>query len=492
LVDLVLEATHPDAAPCSSVLHRFVHEPSPVKALALWLVRVAGLSGVATRRQVLGVLARDIAQIDRLLTRQVNAILHHADFQRLEAAWRGLEYLVRQVPDGSAIKVRVLHLPWKELCRDLERALEFDQSQLFRKVYDEEFGTPGGQPFGVLLGDYQVRHRPGPDSPTDDLRVLSAIASVAAAAFAPFVAGVHPALIGLDSFTELELPLNLTRTLQAPEYRTWSSFRLREDARFIGLTLPRVLMRLPHDGRRSDGFCFREEVAAPTGNHYLWGSAVYAFGAVLVRAFAECGWLDNIRGVPAGDALSGGLATNLPVASFHTDAPGVAPRPSTDALIPERLEKELADLGFLSLCHCPATDLAAFHSTPSVQRPKEYDAAPAGANARLSAMLQYVLCVSRFAHYLKVIARDLVGSFGTAERVEEHLNRWLLNYVTSNESPSEEERAKCPLREAQVQVRDHPDKPGSYRCVIRMRPHPRLDQVAASIRLSTVLQPHQG
>jgi type VI secretion system ImpC/EvpB family protein len=483
---LVLEATRP-----GNVLQRFLREPSPVKALTLWLARVSRPTGKFTRRQMLVVLARDIAQIDRLLTRQVNAVLHHPDFQKLEASWRGLEYLVRQVPAGSAVKVRVLHLPWNELCRDQERALEFDQSQLFRKVYDEEFGSPGGQPFGVLLGDYQVRHRPAPGSPTDDLRALSAIASVAAAAFAPFVAGAHPALFGLDCFAELEQPLNLPRTLQGSEYLPWRRFRSREDARFVGLALPRVLMRLPHEGRPRHGFCFGEDVAAPAGAHYLWGSAVYAFGAVLVRAFAERGWLDDIRGVPPGGA-GGGLATDLPVPWFGTDAVGVAPRPSTDALIPERLEKELSDLGFLPLCHCPDTDLAAFHSTPSVQHHQDYDAAPATANARLSAMLQYVLCAARFAHYVKVIARDRVGSFTTAEQVEEHLNRWLLNYVTSNESPGEEERAKCPLREAQVQVRDHPDKPGSYWCIIRLRPHARLDQVAASVRLTTVLTPHPG
>jgi type VI secretion system ImpC/EvpB family protein len=320
------------------------------------------------------------------------------------------------------------------------------------------------------------------------MRVLSSVAAVAAAAFAPFVCDAHPAFFGLDRFAELDQPLKLPQTLQALEYRSWKSLRRRDDARFVALALPRVLMRLPHDGRPRDGFCFREEVEGPGGNHYLWGSAVYAFGAVLARAFADSGWLDDIRGVPA-DGNGGGQAVNLPVASFATDAPGVAPRPSTDTQIPERLEKELSDLGFLPLCHCPDTDLAAFYSTPSVQLPQDYDRAPAAVNARLSAMLQYVLCVSRFAHYFKVIARDQVGFFATADRLEGYLNRWVLNYVTSNESPGEEERAKCPLREARVQVRDDPEKPGTFRCVIHLRPHSRLDQVAASIRLTTALTP---
>jgi type VI secretion system ImpC/EvpB family protein len=489
LLDRVLEATRPGLPRIGSVLNRFLRERSPLKALAIWLVHVEGVAAPLTREDVLRLLAQDVARIDRLITGQVNAILHHPDFQRLEASWRGLRYLVQQVPEDASVKVRVLHLPWKELCRDLERALEFDQSQLFRKVYEEEFGTPGGQPFGVLLGDYELRHRVGPGSPTDDMRALARVSAVAAAAFAPFIAGAHPALLELDDFAELEQPLDLTRSFQSVNYLQWRTIRNSEDARFVGLTLPRVLMRLPYDGRRrrDDAFCFREDVERPDRSRYLWGSAVYAFGAVLVRTFAECGWLASIHGLPAPGTLGGGLVTELPVASFDTDPERVAPRPSTDVQLTDRLEKELGELGFIPLCHCPDTDLAVFAGAQSVQKPAKYDEPSATTNARLSSMLQYMLCVARFAHFLKVIARDKVGSFATPESLEDHLNRWLMGYMTSNEADDDETLARYPLREARVQLREHPGKPGSYVCVIHLKPHTQVDQVATTIRLMTEL-----
>jgi type VI secretion system protein ImpD len=471
------------------VLEQFLRERSPGKALARWLGTTAG-NGSLTKAQVARRLSRDIARLDALLNAQVNAILHHPQLQRLEASWRGLHYLVRQLPEGENIKVRVLNLSWRELVRDLERSLEFDQSQLFRLVYGNEFGTPGGEPFGVLLGDYEIRPRPAPGHPTDDIAALTAISAVAAAAFAPFVAAAHPSLLDLDAFAELERPGNLAWTFEQPGHLKWRAFRRSEDARFVALTVPRVLMRLPYPdgGPRVDGFRFREEVEKPDRSQYLWGNAAYAFGAVLVRTFAASGWLATIRGVPPGGE-GGGLVTGLPVPGFGTDRAGVASRCATDVIITDAQDKALGELGFLPLCHCQDTDLAAFHGSQSVQQPAPYDEPAATVNARLSAMLQYVLCVSRVAHYLKVISRDKIGSFQGPSDCEAYLRQWLSRYTNSNEKTSLEMRARYPLREARVQVRGHPDRPGHYLCVAHLRPHFQLDQMVSAVKLVTELGP---
>jgi type VI secretion system ImpC/EvpB family protein len=490
LFEALEEARAGHRGQAGEALEPFLQEPAPAKALARWLGPSTPPDGAWTTAQVARRLNCDIAWLDALLTAQVNAILHHPALQRLEASWRGLHYLVRQVPEGENIKVRVLNVSWRELVRDLERSLEFDQSQLFRKVYGEEFGTPGGEPFGVLLGDYEIRPRPGPGHPTDDVAALAAIAAVAAAAFAPFIAAAHPALLDLEAFAELERPGNLARTFEQPEYLKWRAFRRTEDARFVGLTLPRVLMRLPYpDGApRVDGFRFREAIEKPDRSQYLWGNAVYAFGAVLIRTFASSGWLATIRGVPPGDE-GGGLVTGLPVPAFATDRPGVAPKCSTDVIITDAQDKELGELGFLPLCHCQDTELAAFHGSQSVQQPAPYDEPAATVNARLSAMLPYVFCVARVAHYLKVISRDKIGSFSGPADCEAYLRRWIAGYTNSNEKPSLEMRARYPLREARVQVRERPDKPGHYLCVAHLRPHFQLDQMVSAVKLVTELGP---
>lgn len=482
LLDAVLGAR------ADSGLNEFLQERSVARALALWLGTAAAQPGPGGKLRVILRLQRDIARLDALLTEQVNAILHHPAFQKLEASWRGLLYLVRQVPEGENIKVRVLNVSWKEVTRDLERALEFDQSQLFRKVCNEEFGTPGGEPFGVLLGDYEVRHGHAPDHPFDDVGTLVSLSSVAAAAFAPFVAAAHPRLLDLTSFVELEQPLDLARTFEQAEYLKWKAFRDTEDARFVGLTMPRVLMRLPYadDGSREDGFRFREDVEGADQARYLWGTAVYAFGAVLIRAFARSGWLASIRGVERGGD-GGGVVTGPCVPSFSTDRPGVAGKCVTDVIVTDAQERELGELGFMPLCHCQDTTRAAFYGNQSVQKPKQYDGLAATINARLSAMLQYILCVSRFAHYLKVIARDKVGSFVGPADCEEYLRRWLLNYTTGNDNADPEMRARYPLREARVQIRERTDRPGTYTCVIQLRPHFQLDQMVTAVKLVTEL-----
>jgi type VI secretion system protein ImpD len=488
LLEAVLQATRgAPPARAAGALDEFLAQRDPWQALAFWLARSGPARGRPTRDQVARLLVRDIARLDGLLSAQVNAILHHPRFQQLEASWRGLRFLVEQAQEGENVKVRVLDVSWKELARDLDKAIEFDQSQLFQKVYTEEFGTPGGEPYGVLLGDYSLRPRPGPDHPTDDLGTLGKVAAVAAAAFAPFIAAAHPSLLDMNSFTDLERPLNLARTFAQPDYVRWRSLRQAEDSRFLGLVLPRVLTRLPYaEGARPEGFRFREEVGGPDSGGYLWGNAVYAFGSVLLRAFRENGWLADIRGVPPGGE-GGGVVTGLPAHDFATDRPGVATRPLTDASLTDPQEKELSDLGFIPLCHCPDTDVAAFHGNPSVQQPKRYDEEAANANARLSAMLQYMLCVARFAHYLKVIGRDKIGSFSGPQQCEDFLHRWLLNYTLADETEDAQARARFPLREYRVQVREHPGKPGTYLGVFHLRPHLQFDQVSTGVRLVTEL-----
>lgn len=488
----LVEATTSEQAETRAKLERFLQEPSPAEALTQWLGWRGAAAEATDRRRVAEMLHRDIASLDVAITRQLNAVLHHSGFQKLEASWRGLRYLAEQAAAAENVKIRMLSVSWRELARDLERAIEFDQSQLFRKVYGEEFDTPGGEPFSVLLGDYEIRPRLGPEHPVDDVRVLRSVSHVAAAAFAPFIAGVHPAMFGLDDFSGLEQPLHLARTFDQDDYFHWQNLRKEEDSRFVGLTLPRVLMRLPYedDGSRVDGFCFQEDVAGPDRSRYLWGNAAYAFGAVLIGAFGRSGWLADIRGVRR-DEEGGGLVPDLPVHSFSTDAPGVAPKCSTDVLLTDLREQELSELGFIPLCHCPDTEFSAFYTNPSVQRPKQYDELAATLNARISAMLQYMLCVSRFAHYLKVAARDKIGSFTEAGECESYLQEWLQRYVTSDSDAGPEVKAQYPLREARVQVRANPEQPGSYLCVAHLWPHFELDELTASVRLTTQLTPGQ-
>lgn len=488
LFDQILTATGDPSAVAGSFLERFLREPALGKSLQMWF----GDQLPADKDQVARRLIHHIAELDELLNAQINALLHAAPFQRLEASWRGLFYLVsRAEAEGDpSVQVKVLNASWKELERDFERALEFDQSQLFRKVYDQEFGTPGGEPYSVLIGDFEVRPRPGPGYPHDDVGMLKSLSQVAAAAFCPLIAGAHPAMFGLDKFSTLENRLDHAKTFEQLDYVKWRAFRDTEDARFVGLALPRVLVREPYgdDGTRVDGFRFREDVGGPDHSKYCWGNAAYAFGGVLIRAFAQAGWLADIRGVQRG-VEGGGLVTALPVHSFGTDRRGVAIKSSTDVVITDELEKELSDLGFVPLCDCKDTEFSAFYSNASAQKPKLYDRAAATTNAKISAMLQYMLCVSRFAHYIKVLGRDKVGSFVEAETFETFLQNWIVRYVTTDSDAAQATKARFPLREAKVQVHEQPGKPGSYQCVMHLAPHYELDDLTAAIKIATELAP---
>ncbi len=464
-------------------LEAFLSAASEGEALSLWLCPEPGAPAL-DREEILARLTRDVAALDELLNLQLNAVLHHPRFQRLEGAWRGLAWLVERVPTGQAIKVRVLSVSWEELARDLERAIEFDQSQLFRKVYSAEFGHPGGEPYGALLGDYFVSHGVRPGSKVNDLRVLTGVAQVAAAAFAPFVAAAHPSLFGLESFGELERFLDLPRTFRGLEYTGWTSLRQSEDTRFVALTLPRVLMRKPwsYDVRRPDGFRFEE--SCTRHEDHLWGNACFAFGSVLIRAFERSGWPALIRGVERG-VEGGGLVTDLPAPDFGTDRAGIAKKSSLEVMISDRLERTLSDLGFMPLCHCSATDLAAFYGTPSLHATASYSTAEAQVNAKLAAMLQYVLCASRIAHYIKVICRDRSGSYTTAQQLEHLLSRWLLKLTTSTDDADGDLQARFPLRDSSVSLREVPGKPGCFTSVIHLNPHFQLDHMTSSIRLVT-------
>jgi type VI secretion system ImpC/EvpB family protein len=473
-------------------LDNFLGEKDVAAAIRLWIGSVPAAWSTDLGRHLIMRLNADVARIDELLNNQLNAILHHAAFQKLEAAWRGLKFLVDSVPEGANVKVRMLNVSWKEVVRDQERAIEFDQSQLFRKVYNDEFGMPGGEPFGMLVGNYDVCHRPYPDHPTDDLSALRGVAGVAAAAFAPFVCGIDPRFLELDSFAELEMPLDLERTFDQLDYLKWRAFREIEDARFVGLALPRVVYRRPYGDvpGATHGFNFREDASAADRSGYLWGSPVFAMASCAVRAFAETNWLADLRGIRP-DAVNGGRVVGLPAIGYGTGS-AETPRSVTDAHLTDLREKELSDLGFIPLCHVPGTAEAAFYTTPSAQKPPTFAEATATANARLSAMLHYVLCASRFAHYLKVMIRDQVGSFASAGEIEDRLGKWLSGFVIGNDDASSEQRAKYPLREANVRVREMEGKPGSFQCVVYLRPHFQLDQLSAGIRLTTQLTTATG
>jgi len=415
-----------------------------------------------------------IAQIDHLVSIQLNEVLHHEVFQKLEGSWRGLKYLMDRSETSDKLKIKVLNVSKKELLRDLQRAPEFDQSALFKKVYEEEFGVFGGAPFAALVGDYEFGRGP------EDIELLEKVAQVASAAHAPFLTAASPEMVNLDSFTSLDAPRDMAKIFDSSEYAKWKSFRQSEDSRYVGLCLPHILMRLPYgkDGIQVDGFHYEEGVDGTDHKKYLWGNAAYALATRLTEAHANFGWCAAIRGVEGG-----GLVEGLPTHNFTTDSGDVALKCPTESPITDRREKELADLGFIPLVHCKGTDYAAFFSVQSAQKAKMYDKEAANANARLSTQLPYILAISRFAHYLKAMMRDKVGSFMSRVECERFLDRWIQQYVIGVDDASPAIKAKNPLREARVEVVDVPGKPGVYRAVCFLKPHFQLDELSVSLRL---------
>ena len=433
------------------------------------------LSGaVVVKRDLAASLDARVAELDELISNQLNAILHHPDFQRLEASWRGLRYLVGQSDTNPMLKIRLLNASKQDLTKDFRTSSDYDQSALFKKIYEEEYGTFGGAPYAALIGDYEFSRHP------EDLRLLEELSHVAACAHAPFISAAHPGLFGLETFGDIGRPRHLAKVFDTTEYATWKSFRESEDARYVGLVLPHVLGRLPYGPATSpvEDFSFLEDVDGSDSSKYLWINAAYAFGARLTGAFANYGWLAAIRGVEGG-----GLVEGLPTHTFKTDDGEIALKCPTEVAITDRSEKLLADLGFISLVHCKNTDYAAFFSGQSCQRAKTYNTDAANANARLSTQLPYIFAASRIAHYLKAIMRDKIGSFASRTNVETYLNTWLAQYVLLDDSASQEAKSKYPLREAYVEVMEVPGKPGIYRAAAFLRPHFQLDELTVSLRL---------
>jgi len=415
-----------------------------------------------------------VAQIDHLISLQLNEILHHPAFQKLEASWRGIKYMMDQSETSSMLKIRVLNVSKKELLRDLQRAPEFDQSVMFKKVYEDEFGIFGGEPFGALIGDYEFSKHP------EDIELLEKVSQVAAGAHAPFLTAAAPELLNMDSFSQLGDPRDIGKIFDSTEFAKWKSFRASEDSRYVGLTMPRVLMRLPYgkDTKPVDEFSYEEGVDGTDHSKYLWGNAAYALGARLTTAFAHYGWCASIRGVEGG-----GLVEGLPTHTFRTDEGDVALKCPTEVAITDRREKELADQGLIPLVHCKGTDYAAFFSVQSANKPKKFDKAAANANARLSAQLPYILAVSRFAHYMKSIMRDKIGGFMSRGQCQTFLTQWIMQYVTDDDQASPAVKSKFPLREARIEVSEIPGKPGAYRAIAFLRPHFQLDELTVSLRL---------
>ncbi|WP_339742035.1 type VI secretion system contractile sheath large subunit [uncultured Rubinisphaera sp.] len=422
-----------------------------------------------------------IAAIDQTLSEQLAVVLHHPKFQKLEGSWRGLHHLISQSETGQNLKIKVIDVSKKELFKDLDKAVEFDQSQLFKKMYENEFGSPGGEPYAALIGDYEFSSHP------QDLSMLEKISNVAAAAFCPFVTAADPALFGFDTWTELASPRDLEKIFDSAEYAKWRSFRESEDSRFVTMTMPRVLSRLPYGAGTSpvEEFDFEEVELDAQGNskpvshdQYTWMNASYVMGTNLTRAFSKYGWCTAIRGAEGGGKVEG-----LPTHIFKSDDGDTDMKCPTELAITDRREAELSKLGFLPLCHYKNTDYSVFFGGQTTQKPKKYDDADATANAAISARLPYIMATARFAHYLKVMARDKIGSFMEVTDCEEWLNRWITNYVTADPKPSEDTKARYPLREARVSVQEIPGAPGSYNAVAHLRPWLQMEELTTSLRM---------
>ncbi|MBC7940374.1 MAG: type VI secretion system contractile sheath large subunit [Chitinophagaceae bacterium] len=432
-------------------------------------------------------LDRDIATLDTLISTQLDAVLHHPRLRRLEGSWRGLQWLIDRLPRvGNRVRLKMLQARWSEVCRDLERALEFDQSHLFRKIHEEQFGTAGGEPFGLIAGDYEVRHRPGPSHPTDDVGALSSLAGIAAASFSPMVLGAAPELLGLQSFAELTPSFDPATMLQGAEHQRWRQSSVQEDLRFIGIALPRVLGRAPwlDDGSRADRFRYRPTSPGPAER--VWTSPVYGFAAVAIRAFDRYSWPADVRGAAISDEASGGVLDNLPIERFHSDPRGESPaRAPLEVALTDEQENRISDAGLIPLSALDGLPEACFGALPSLHRPPRMSSAIAEANQRMSAQLNTLLCVSRFAHCVKIMGRDMTGSYLDPDEVQQRLQKWLSGFIGGAGLGSIESTARYPLLDAQVEVRERRGAPGVYNCTVHLKPHHQLDEVGASFRLVT-------
>lgn len=444
---------------------------------------------------LVGAINKRIAVLDQEVDEGLNKVMHDEHFCTLERSWRGLHYLVSRAETGTMLKLRLLNATRDEIQKDLERAVEFDQSVQFKKIYEEEYGTFGGSPYSVLIGDYEFGRSP------QDINWLEKMSNVAAAAHAPFIAAASPQMFDLDSFEDLGNPRDLAKIFESSELTKWRGFRDTEDSRYVALCLPHFLLRSPYGkdtlpdekgedqkqkitGRiPADEVDFQEEVDGQAKD-YCWGNAAYALAERITNAFALYKWTAAIRGVEGG-----GLVEGLPAVNFRTEEGDTVLKCPTEVAITDRREKELNDLGFITLVHRKNTDHAAFFGGQTSQKPKVYQDPQATANARLSSQLPYVMAASRFAHYIKAMMRDKVGSFMTKENVADYLNKWIADYVLLDDRASQSSKASYPLREARIDVEDVVGKPGVYKAVVYLRPHFQLDELTASIRLVAELPP---
>ena len=422
-----------------------------------------------------------IAAIDKKLSDQVNQILHHEDFQKLEGAWRGLHYMVSNTETDEQLKIRVMNISKADLGKTLKRykGTNWDQSPLFKKIYEEEYGQFGGEPFGCLVGDYHF------DQSAPDVELLAEMAKVSAAAMAPFITGASPTLLQMDSWQELANPRDLTKIFSTPEYAAWRSLRESDDAKYIALAMPRFLSRLPYGAKTNpvDAFNFEEDTGSADHSKYTWANAAYAMATNINRSFKEYGWCSRIRGIE-----SGGAVENLPTHSFPTDDGGVDMKCPTEVSIADRREAELAKAGFMPLIHRKNSDFAAFIGAQSLQKPAEYDDPDATANANLAARLPYLFSTCRFAHYLKCIVRDKIGSFKERDAMQRWLQDWILQYVDGDPAHSSEStKARKPLAAAEVVVEEVEGNPGYYSSKFFLRPHYQLEGLTVSLRLVSKL-----
>ena len=428
----------------------------------------------APDKGVVAMINERIAEIDQILTDQLNAIMHHPEFQALESSWIGLRDMVFGTETSTTLKLRLMNVTKKELLKDLETAVDHDMSVLFKKVYEEEYGTFGGNPYSLLIGDYYFGRHP------QDMALLQRISKVAAAAHTPFITAVAPTMFDMTSFTDLGVPRDLSKIFESAELTTWRSFRDSEDSRYVSMVLPRYAARLPYGAKTKpvDSFNFEEDVDGRDHSKYLWGNSCYQWGLRITDAFAKYNWTTAIRGVEGGGKVSG-----LTAHTFKTDDGDVVLKCPTEVTITDRREKELNDLGFISIVNSKGSDFAAFFGGQTTNKPRVYNLDTANANAALSSRLPYVLAASRFAHYLKVIMRDKIGSFQTKDSVESYLNTWLSQYVLLDANATQGEKARFPLAEGRVDVVEVPGRPGAYRATVFLRPHFQMEELTTSIRL---------
>jgi len=464
----------------TSMMPRAVEKPRRDE-LVRALVEQSLQGTVKFDRNVTKTINRAMAEIDAAMSKQLAAIMHHESFQKLEGSWRGLQHLVMNSETSATLKIRALNVSKRDLFKDLDKAVEFDQSQAFKKIYEAEFGSPGGEPYGAIIGDYEFSNHP------EDIDLLSKMSQVSAAGFCPFISAASPKLIGMESFTELSKPRDLEKIFLDETYVKWRSFRESDDSRFVVLTMPRSLSRLPYGKNTKvvEEFDFEEVELDEKGNskpvpheNYAWMNTSYVLGAKLTDAFAKFGWCTAIRG-----AENGGKVEGLPAHVFTCDDGDKALQCPTEIAITDRREAELSKLGFLPLCHYKNTDYAVFFGAQTTQKPKKYDRPEATANAAISARLPYMMASSRIAHFLKVIARDKIGSFMERQDCEDWLKRWIANYVSTDPHPSEDVKARYPLAEAEIKVEEIPGAPGSYNAVAWLRPWLQLEELTTSLRM---------